>query len=155
VKRLMFVLAMLGVLGLACSLDTNMATLSAPQVITVVVQATALPLPTYTPYPTLAQPTAQSNQGASDDNVCALRISGGGYTFYVISTGVGLAAMCPTMIQQMRDSDTQSLLSITIVYTFPTKPVICTKDYGGQIQVFVVDTESDTRLSQTFCGGLS
>jgi hypothetical protein len=161
-KRLLIVLAMLGILGLACNMDTNMATLSAPQVITVVVQATAQP--TYTPYPTLEQPTAipyvaptkQSKMGASDENTCALKFQGAGYTWYAISIGVGLAAQCPALQEQLAASDAGSVITVEIVYTFPTEPVICKKEFGdGVIQMFIIDTDADTHMGEVFCGGLN
>ena len=157
-KRLLIVLAMLGIFGMACSMAAPVN----------IVQATAQPtytvLPTYTPYPTLAQPTerpyvaptTQTKMGASDENTCALKFQGAGYTWYAISIGVGLAAQCPALQQQLAASDAGSVITVEIVYTFPTEPVICKKEFGdGVIEMFIIDTDADTHMGEVFCGGLS
>jgi len=131
-KRIIALIVLLGILGLAC----NMA---APVNI---VQATA-------------QPTAQTKMGASDENTCALKFQGAGYTWYAISIGVGLAAQCPALQQQLAASDAGSVITVEIVYTFPTEPIICRKDFQGQIEMFIIDTDADTHMGEVFCGGLN
>jgi hypothetical protein len=157
-KRIFALVVLLGILGLACNMAAPLN----------IVQATAQPtytvLPTYTPYPTLAQPTerpyvaptAQTKMGASDENTCALKFQGAGYTWYAVSFGVGLAEQCPALLQQLQSSDAASVISVAIVYTFPTEPVICKKEFGdGVIEMFIIDTDADTHMGEVFCGGLS
>jgi hypothetical protein len=156
-KRLLIVLAMLGIFGLAC----NMAAPVVVQVATA--QPTYTTLPTYTPYPTAqpptatpyVAPTAQTKMGASDENTCALKFQGAGYTWYAVSIGVGLAAQCPALQEQLAASDAGSVITVEIVYTFPTEPVICKKEFGdGVIEMFIIDTDADMHMGEVFCGGL-